>query len=129
MSKTCKGCIDHCKLKTVKSVKPIVYKLSKEQKAFRQSLIDEACHDDTDILIFLEGPEFDVAIIGICYQEGPEYCPPRIAYDIDKIIDVFMSQGMSEDEAWEFYDYNTVRALPYMGKSAPVLIKRIESKK
>ena len=97
-----------------------------QMNKLRQALIDEACIEDTDTLVFLEGLRMDEAIIGICYQEGPEYQPPRIAYDIEKIINIFQSQGMNREEAEEFYSYNTVRAIPYMGKTAPVLIQRIE---
>ncbi len=43
-------------------------------------------------------------------------------YDYDKIIEKFMKDGMTEEEAVEFYEYNTVRALPYMGKHAPIII-------
>lgn len=34
--------------------------------------------------------------------------------------------GMDYDEAAEFIDYNTVRACPYMGERAPIILKSIE---
>ena len=102
----------------MKSVRPIP-----KHSEYRQELIDMTCIDDDDTLIFLEGPEFDGAIIGICHQPNQ---PDRIAYDEDKIIKLFMKDGMSEEEAIKFYEYNTVRGIPYMGKSAPVIITTVE---
>lgn len=35
-----------------------------------------------------------------------------------------MSQGMDEEEATEFYEYNTLRALPYVPQEArPIIIR------
>lgn len=33
--------------------------------------------------------------------------------------------GMSETEAIEFIDYNTIRALPYAGEKAPIIMYKI----
>ena len=52
-----------------------------------------------ETLIFLEGPEFDEAIIGLDAIE------PRLIYDKAKIITLLM-QSMSEEEAEEFFDFN-----------------------
>ena len=47
----------------------------------------------------------------------------RLVYDYEKIIEMFMARdGMSYEEAQEFTDYNTVRALAYMGERKPVLV-------
>ena len=32
------------------------------------------------------------------------------------------NDNMSDDEAVEFIDYNTVRSLPYAGKHAPIIM-------
>jgi len=97
-----------------------------KRSEFRQDLIDITCIDDDDTLTFLEGPEFDLAIIGICHRPGQ---PDVLAYDEEKIINIFIKDGMSEEEAIEFYDYSTVRGIPYMGKSAPVIITTVEQPK
>ncbi|MFC1454129.1 hypothetical protein ACFLQL_03015 [Verrucomicrobiota bacterium] len=94
-----------------------------KRSRFRQDLIDITCLEDDDTLVFLEGSEFDEAIIGLCRQPGQ---PVRIAYDDEKIVAIFESQGMTHEEAVEFYEYNTVRALPYMGSTAPVMIQIIQ---
>ena len=36
------------------------------------------------------------------------------------------TDGMEYEEAMEFIDYNTVRACPYMGEQAPIILYRIE---
>jgi hypothetical protein len=45
----------------------------------------------------------------------------RAIYDYHKIIAVYTDQGMDPDEATEFYEYNLVRALPYMGDKPPII--------
>jgi len=99
--------------------------MAKQKRSeFRQDLIDMTCIDDDDTLTFLEGPEFDSAIIGICHRPGQ---PDVLAYDEEKIINLFMLRdGMTEEEAIEFYDFNTVRGIPYMGKSQPIIITTVE---
>jgi hypothetical protein len=60
--------------------------------------------------------------VGCCIGtvEDPDV---RLAYDYEKIIEMFMARdGMSYEEAQEFTDYNTVRALAYMGERKPVLV-------
>ena len=94
-----------------------------KRSEFRQDLIDMTCIDDDDTLTFLEGPEFDTAIIGICHRSGQ---PDVLAYDEEKIINLFIKDGMSEEDAIDFYEYNTVRGIPYMGKSVPVIITTVE---
>lgn len=32
------------------------------------------------------------------------------------------TDGMDEDEAIEFIDYNTVRSIPYAGEGAPIIM-------
>lgn len=43
-------------------------------------------------------------------------------YSYDLIISQYMSEGMTDEDAIEFYEYNLVRALPYMGKLAPIIV-------
>lgn len=49
---------------------------------------------------FLEGNEFDKAIIGVEQHEG------AVIYSLSKIIDILMEDGMDRDEAMEYYEYN-----------------------
>jgi hypothetical protein len=46
-------------------------------------------------------------------------------YDEGRAIKALMRQGMSEEDAIEHFEYNTIRSLPYMGDDAPVFIRRL----
>ncbi len=53
----------------------------------------------------------------------------RLVYAYDRIVSMFMERdGMSYEEAQEFTDFNTVRAIAYMGDRRPVLVytERVE---
>ena len=61
-------------------------------------------------------PDYDAALIGVT-TDG------QAVYDYDRMVGCLMDEdGMEELEAMEFIDYNTIRALPYAGSSAPVII-------
>lgn len=68
-------------------------------------------------LALLEG--MDSAIVGIV-DEGLEN--PKVVYSKRKILKALQDQGMSEEDSLEWYSYNTVRALPYMGPIAPCIL-------
>ncbi len=75
-------------------------------------------HDFSDTVI-LESPDYFSAIIGIS-DDG------RLVYSYRKMVDFLVdTDDMSEDEAIEFIDYNTVNALPYMGEKAPIIMQDI----
>ena len=68
-----------------------------------------------DAVVF-ENPDFDAAIIGVT-TEG---CA---VYDYDRMVGSLVEEdNMEELEAMEFIDYNTLRALPYAGEMAPVVV-------
>lgn len=75
-------------------------------------------HDFNDTVI-LESPDYFSAIIGIS-DDG------RLVYSYRKMVDFLVdTDDMSEDEAIEFIDYNTVNALPYMGEKTPIIMQDI----
>jgi len=45
-------------------------------------------------------------------------------YDNNAMVKIIMKDGMDEEEAQEYIDYNIVRSLPYMGDYKPVIIFR-----
>ena len=63
--------------------------------------------------VILDG--LDNAVIGV--DQNAE----RLVYSINNIVDCFVEQGMEPDEAIEYYEYNTARAVPYI-TNAPILI-------
>jgi len=70
---------------------------------------------EEDVLI-LDNHAFDKSVVGISV-EG------RLIYDYEKMIQEFAEdEGCSELEAVEWLDYNTLRALGYMGARRPIII-------
>ena len=64
-------------------------------------------------LLTIDG--FDEAVIGIVERAGLL----AVCYDRNKIISI-LRRDMSEQEAWEYYEYNILGA--YMGESTPVYL-------
>jgi hypothetical protein len=60
---------------------------------------------------------FDDCILGICNQFGR---PAVIAYDQKKVIKELMKDGMSWEEAEEYFSFNQIGA--YVGDHTPVFI-------
>ena len=78
------------------------------------------CANDHEDTVVLESPEYLDAIVGIT-EEG------RLVYSYALMVESLVEQdGMAEDEAMEFIDYNTIRALPYAGDNAPIVMYDIE---
>ena len=82
---------------------------------------DLLCELGLEESVVFESPDYEDAIIGWDENSG------RIIYDYEKKVECLMNEdGMEYDEAAEFIDYNTVRACPYMGERAPIILKSIE---
>ena len=63
-----------------------------------------------------ESPSFDSAIIGVDYFG-------RLIYGYNKMItDLMETDNITEEEAIDFIDYNTIRSLPYYGENAPIIM-------
>jgi len=68
-----------------------------------------------DLTVF-ENPDYDSAIIGVSHDS-------RVVYDYNKMCEFLMEKdGMSYEEAAEFIDYNTIRAIPYFPNGPIVLM-------
>ena len=67
-------------------------------------------------LLFMDGPEFDEAILGVAERAGGGAV---VAYDTEKVLRV-LEQDMSADEAREYFDFNIGCA--YVGEKTPVYI-------
>ena len=68
-------------------------------------------------LLLLEPAEFDVAIMGIAERADGQMA---VAYDAAECIRVLERQGMSHEDAEEFFQFNTAGA--YVGEHTPVFI-------
>ena len=78
--------------------------------------LSKILEDYEDVLI---ADGFDDAVIGI------EPLTMRVVYDIDKVIEILMDQGMDHDEAIEYYEFNIVGA--YVGEQTPLFVNTYQS--
>jgi hypothetical protein len=46
----------------------------------------------------------------------------HVVYSYDKCVDCMIKQGMTDEDAMEWVDYNTIRAIPYMGENRPIMM-------
>ena len=69
---------------------------------------------------YLTNYTYDDALVGVS-EDG------RAIYDYDKMIKWLMEEeDWNYEEAAEWVDYNTIRALPYMGNDAPIIMYKLE---
>ena len=67
---------------------------------------------------YLTDFSYDSALIGVSHDD-------RAVYDYDLMVEWLVeTEGFSEEEAVEWIDYNTIRALPYMGSDGPIVVIR-----
>jgi len=63
------------------------------------------------------GDRFDGALLGFGWRfhDGPV-----LAYDLDKVLNIFMEDGMNEDEAQEWVDR---KLLVWVGDGTPIFVR------
>ena len=73
--------------------------------------------DENNITINLfDNPSYPNSIIGLTIDN-------RAIYDMEQmIVDLMEEDKISYIDALEFIEYNTIRALPYMGGDAPIIL-------
>lgn len=65
---------------------------------------------------YLTNYSYDTALIGVTEDN-------RAVYDFEKMAEwLFETEGFTSEEAVEWIEYNTVRALPYFGEKAPIIM-------
>ena len=70
-------------------------------------------------VVILEDHAFDNSIIGITFDDRLVYC-----YEL-MMQELMNDWGWDELDAMDWLDYNTLRAIPYMGDKAPIVISEI----
>ena len=71
-----------------------------------------------DAIVF-DNMSYDGSIIGVT-TDG------RVVYDYDKMIEELMQdEEWSYEDAIEWIEYNTIRALPYAGPNGPIIMYTI----
>lgn len=84
-------------------------------KSIEEKILDAGYEN----VVYLVNYSYDDALVGISEDN-------RAIYDYDKMIEWLMEkESLSELEAIEWIEYNTIRALPYMGSQAPIIMYRI----
>lgn len=77
--------------------------------------IEEQLEEGT---IILEG--FDEAYIGATHEGAA-------VYDFEKMVEVLMKRdGMTDEEAMDWLNYNTIRSLDYIPDPTPVILYPLE---
>lgn len=72
-----------------------------------------------DGTVFLEPAYMDEAIIGRALVNDYEV----VVYSFQKLAEVIAEHdGMAFEDAVEWVEYNTLRALPYMGEQRPIVV-------
>ena len=74
-------------------------------------------YTNDDELLFLDETHFDAAIVGVTERCGQV---PTVCYDTGKIIEILMDQGMSDEEAWDYYSFNIAGA--WVGERTPTFV-------
>lgn len=65
---------------------------------------------------YLSDFSYDTALIGVTSNN-------EAVYDYDKMVEwLEKNEEITEEEAIDWISYNTVRALPYMGDGAPIIM-------
>jgi len=87
----------------------------------KRELAERGCQELSPGALFMDG--LDDAILGI----GNQYSkPPVVVYDEGRILNVLMDeQGMSHDEAWEWYSFNIAGA--WIGENTPIIMAGLHS--
>ena len=68
-------------------------------------------------VVILQDYSYDDALIGVTEDER------RAVYDYHKMVAWLVeTKGFTPDEAVEWIEYNTIRALGYMGPNAPIIL-------
>lgn len=83
-----------------------------ENKA-KEKLLEEGYED----VVVFENYSYDTALIGVTTDN-------RAVYDFDLMVKWLIDvEGFKDStEAIEWIEYNTIRALPYIGEEAPVIV-------
>lgn len=66
-------------------------------------------------VIILQNHSYDSALIGVTHDN-------RAVYDYDLMVEYLMDvEGLTDEESIDWLEYNTIRALPYMGSKSPIV--------
>ena len=77
-----------------------------------ERLLDNGYED----VVFFINYSYDDALIGVTDDN-------RAVYDYNKMVEWLVKEhNFTDEEAMDWIDLNTIRALPYMGDTAPIIM-------
>lgn len=77
---------------------------------------EEILEELNEQALFMDG--FDDAIVGVtCETE------PRVVYSEERIIDMLMKEGCTEEEAWDHYGFNIQGSIQPNDHDYPIIIR------
>lgn len=83
------------------------------RKALARAYEDEP---EGECPVLLDDACFDKSIIGVTDDD-------RVVYDLERMYEEYAEdEGCTLEEATEWVEYNTLRAIPYMGEKRPVVV-------
>ena len=72
-----------------------------------------------DAIVF-DNMSYDGSIVGVTTDD-------RVVYDYDKMVEELMEdEGWSYEEAVEWIEFNTIRALPYAGEKETIIMYALQ---
>lgn len=88
------------------------------------NMCEEQGLEENEQPLFLDNQSYDNSIVGVTEDN-------RLVYDYNKMVEELMSdEGWTEEEAVEWLDYNTLRAIPYFesyGRAPIILYDTVET--
>lgn len=77
-----------------------------------EKLLDNGYED----VVFFTDFGYDDALVGVDINN-------RAVYDYQKMIEwLVINEELTDEEAADWIDYNTIRTLPYIGDGAPIIM-------
>jgi len=83
-----------------------------------QEILENCLHDDETVLL---ADGFEDAFVGI----GRQFGKPMAVYNKLKCIESLIKEGMSEEEAEEYFSFNVEGA--YVGENTPIFLESYEN--
>lgn len=81
-----------------------------------ETLKERLCQQGLEDAVVFENPDYADAVVGISNDD-------RVVYSFRLMVNHLVAfDGMTDVEAVDFIDYNTIGALPYMGEKAPIIL-------
>lgn len=82
-----------------------------------REFLEKWAKDNEEELVFLD--DGDDAIVGLG-NDGQGF---HVIYSMQKFIDGLVRSGMTEEDAYEHYGYNTMGSIPSMGRNRPIMLE------